>query len=502
MPEHIRALLFVLVLGSFVWLMARPAITQIVSTETFTRWRGFWYVTTLAWFLSHNFWIYVGIMTVMLIKAGRRETHVFGLYLLLLVAAPPTAALIPGFGLINYVIELDHYRLLSLALLFPCAWRLSRSPTTIGYFRSPLDWIILAYLLLHTILAFRGGNFTSDARTALGLWIGFFLPYYVASRSIQSIDGFRHALVGLVLGGALLSALALFELLRGWKLYEAASVALGLDSFGAYKTRGGFIRPGVSIIDSIALGYFVVVAAGGYLYLQSLIEGRVKRWLGWLVLATGVIVCLSRGPWVGAFMLVFVFILISARPLKRLIQAVIYSSCIFLILSASPSGQKFLDLLPFVGQEEQGNVEYRANILIVSLPVIERNLLFGASNYLDAPELQVLRQGEGIIDIVNTFVGVALSSGIVGLLLFLGMFFRAMHLLNRGMRWAHHLSDADGLVLGRALFATVLSIILIIFTVSSILIVPTIYFTIIGLSCAYFLLQQHNLRVIKGSAWT
>ena len=36
---------------------------------------------------------------------------------------------------------------------------------------------LLDYVALNTALAFREGNFTSDARTALMLWIDFFLPY-------------------------------------------------------------------------------------------------------------------------------------------------------------------------------------------------------------------------------------------------------------------------------------------------------------------------------------
>jgi len=498
-PEHIRAFIVVVALGSMVWLLARPAMVQIVSPETFARWRGLWYVATVAWFLAPNFWIYVGVITVMLVIVGQRESNVFGLYLLLLIAAPPIATPIPGFGLINYLFMLDHYRLLALALLLPFAWRLSRRPLTIRLFQSPVDWMVLAYLALSTVLAFRGGNFTSDARTALMLWIDLFLPYYVASRSIQNLDGFRHALVGLALGGALLSVLAAFEVLRSWKLYEAASVALGLDSFGAYKMRGGLVRPGVSIIDSIALGYVIVVAAGGFLYLQGLIAGRMKCWLGWLALVIGVLASLSRGPWVGALLLVFVFMLTSPRPLKRLIQGACISAFVLLILSALPAGQKFINLLPFLGQEEQGNVNYRANLLTLSIPVIERNLLFGTSDYMNAPELQVLRQGEGIIDIVNSYVGVALHAGLVGLLLFAGMFVWALLLLRRGMSWARRASDADGLLLGRALFASVVSIMFIILTVSSVFIVPTIYFAVVGMSCAYFLLQQLNDRAKQAS---
>lgn len=502
MPEHIRALIVVLVVSSLVWLSVRPAMVQIVSPQTFARWRALWYITTLAWFLAYSFWIYVGIMIVVLLVAGKREAHVFGLYLLLLLAVPPAAMPIPGLGIVDHIFVLDHYRLLALVLLLPCAWRLAQRRSTIQYFRSPVDWLVLGYLILNSILAFRGGNFTSDTRAALMLWIDVFIPYYVASRSIQSTEAFRHALVGLVLGGMLLSALAVVEVLRSWKLYEAASVALGSHSFGAYKMRGGFIRPAATVIDSIGLGYVIVVAAGAYLYLQRLMEGRINRYLGLLLLATGLLASLSRGPWVGGLLMVIIFVLMNPRPLKRLIQGATVAACVLLVLTIVPAGQQIITLLPFVGEEEQGNVQYRAELLPVSLPVIERNLLFGSSDFLEAPELSVMRQGEGIIDIVNSYLGVTLHAGIVGLILFSGIFISTLLVLRRGMRWARQTGDPDGLALGRALFASVVSIMFIIFTVSSIFVVPVIYFAVIGVSCAYFLLQQVGDRAKQASAMT
>ena len=494
MPEHLRALVMVLALGSVVWLLARPAITKVVSLETFARWRALWYVTTLTWFLSPNFWVYVGIMTVVLIRVGRRETQIFGLYLLLLVVAPASSTQIPGFGLINYFFEINHYRFLALVLLLPYAWRLSKRPETIRFFRSPVDGFVVGYLVLNSLLAFRFGNFTSDARSALMMWIDFFLPYYVASRSIRDAEGFRHALVGLVLGGVLLSVMAVFEVLRSWKLYDASATALGLNPFGIYKLRGGFIRPSVTVIESIVLGYTIVVAAGAYLYLQSLVDKKAWRLLGWVVLATGILASLSRGPWVGAGILFVVFVLTSPRPLKRLTQTVLFSSCAFLVMSMTPSGEKIIDLLPIVGSAEQGNVDYRADLLTVSRPVIERNLLFGSTDFWDSPELQVMRQGEGIIDIVNSYLGVALQAGLVGLFLYTGMFVGCLLVLRRGMQWARQAKDSEALLLGRALFSSVVAVMLMIFTLSSILLVPTTYFALLGTCCAYALWMQPQRR--------
>jgi hypothetical protein len=491
--------LVVLVVGSVVWWTVRPAVAPIISPSTFSRWRVLWYITTLAWFLSTSFWIYVVVMVVVLLVAGRRESHVFGLYLLLLLAAPPAAARIPGFGILDHFFALDHYRLLALALLLPSALRLAMSTTTTRFFKSPVDWMVFAYLMLNTVLAFRGDSFTNNVRFALMFWVDLFLPYYVASRSIRDTAGFRHALVGLAIGAMLISAFAAIEVLRSWKLFESATVALGLDRYGAYKMRGGLIRPSVTVMDSILVGYVVVIAAGGFLYLRSAINSRTMRTLGWLALATGLLASLSRGPWVGAVVLLFVYMLVSPRPFKRIVQAVAVASCAVVVLSALPAGQKIVELLPFVGEEEQGNVQYRADLLSVSMPVVERNLLLGAADFLEAPELQVMMQGEGIIDIVNSYLGVTLHAGLVGLFFFLGICVTALWAVRRGIGWSSLTADADSSQLGRALFAALVGIMFIIFTVSGIYIVPILHLAVVGIASAYFFAQRANATANSAS---
>lgn len=499
MPEQIRALVVVLLAGGLVWLLVRPAMAEVISRETMIRWRRLWFMTTLAWFLSPSFWVYVGFMSLLLLYIGRRETHVFGLYLLLLTAAPPVSALLPGLGPLTSLFVLDHYRLLALALLLPCAWRLSKLKTTVSYFRTSVDWLVFLYLAFSSLLVFRSGNI-ADARAALMLWVDFFLPYYVASRSIQSKEDLRYALTGLALGGVLLSVLSVAEILRAWKLYAGASVAMGLDQFGQFAMRGGMVRPAVTMINSIVLGYAITVALGFYLYLQSYITGKTYRRLGWIALSMGVAACLSRGPWVGAVFMMLVFLLTGPSPIKKLFQLSIASVAAFWALSLFPLGQRFLSLLPFIGEAEQGNVDYRGSLLTLSYPVIMRNLWFGARNSsLDAPELQVLKQGEGIIDIVNSYVGVALSSGILGLAIFLGMFLSAIGVVRKGIRYARQAKDPDGVLLGRTLLVTTLGIMFIIFTVSGILAIPTIYYSVFGICCAfYFVSLQQSRQPLAG----
>jgi O-antigen ligase len=95
-----------------------------------------------------------------------------------------------------------------------------------------------------------------------------------------------------------------------------------------------------------------------------------------------------------------------------------------------------------------------------------------------------MRQGQGIIDIVNTYIQIALSSGIIGLVLFTGFFAQILNGIYRAM-YSIPDKNSEEYLLGRALLSTLSAILLIIFTVSSISFIPIVYWSFAGLGVAY-----------------
>ena len=486
MPEHVRALMVVLVLGGSVFLLARRAFVDLIPAATYTRWRNLWLLMTLALFLAHSYWVYALLVAVYAVVATRRESHLLGLYFLLLFVAPPSRVEVPGLGLVNHLFVLDQYRLLALALLLPAALALLQRSSSLKLGRSPVDWMVLGFFALTSLLHFREANLTSGLRNIVTNGIDVFLPYYVVSRSIRDMDGFKAALSGFMIGAMVLSVVALFEVLRSWKLYSAVLGALGLNpsEFGGYLRRAGFLRPTATVGNSIVLGYVVMVGLGFALFLKEFVASTRLKWLGMGVLVLGVIASLSRGPWVGAVFMLLVYVAMGPRAIKQLMRIGVVALGVGLLLGMFPFGQMLIEMLPFVGTVDEGNVEYRANLLTQALPVIQRNLWLGSVDYLETPELQVMLQGEGIVDLVNSYILVALDVGLVGLALFAGVFVLALREVKRSMRRAHrHSAEAE--VLGRALFAVLASIMLVIYTVSSITAVPVVYWSVAGLCVAY-----------------
>jgi len=205
--------------------------------------------------------------------------------------------------------------------------------------------------------------------------------------------------------------------------------------------------------------------------------------LGMALLIIGLIFPVSRGPWIGACVLFIVFNATGRNPARRLIGLALAGMLALLLLSTLPGGERVINLLPFIGKTEKSNVDYRENLLTNSMIVIQRNLWFGSVNYLEEPEMVALYEG-GIIDVVNTYIAIALEKGIIGLGLFVGFFALVLIGVNRAMRLIAD-RESEEYLLGRVILSTLLAILVIIFTTSSITVIPLVYWSVAGLGVAY-----------------
>jgi len=485
MPEHLRALIVILVLATTVFAFAhRPACT-IIKAGDYTRRRNLWFALTLSAFLSYNFWIYTLIAIPLLIYANLRETNPSALFFFILFALPAATVPIPGMGLINYFFALSHVRILELLILLPAFFVLIRQRDTLGFGRTGPDMLLAVYILLTTILYLRETTTTDTLRQAFYLFIDVFLPYFVISRSLKNLQAFRDAVLSLVVVIMVVALLANFETVWHWLLYYPLTDVLKMEGvMGYYLPRSGILRAVVTAGQPIALGYLIVAGMGFYLFLQRYIRKKVIRRLGMALLSAGLIAPLSRGPWIGAAVLLTVFIATGRSAVPRLMGLVVAAALVLSLIAVLPGGEKVINLLPFIGSTEKENIDYRANLLSRSIIVIERNPWFGSVNYLQTPEMESMRTGLGSVDIVNTYLQVSLETGLVGLGLFASFFALILLGIYRAMR-SIRVRISEERLLGRALLATLLAILVMIFTVSSISIIPIVYWSVAGLGVAY-----------------
>ena len=85
MPEHLRALVYILVLATVVFAFARASATaSAIAPSDFKRRRNLWFAITLIAFLSGNFWTYIPLSAVILLIALPAEQNRFvGLFFFL-----------------------------------------------------------------------------------------------------------------------------------------------------------------------------------------------------------------------------------------------------------------------------------------------------------------------------------------------------------------------------------------------------------------------------------
>jgi O-antigen ligase len=387
-------------------------------------------------------------------------------------------------GLVNYIFELSHVRILELFILLPAYFALQRQRDNVSFGRYSPDKALAAYLLLAVILSLLATTLTDAMRYTFYLFIDVFLPYYVVSRSLKNLRSFRDALLSFVLAVMVVGLLAAFESYKHWLLYGSLIEVLKLDGTAGYLGRDGLLRAVVTAGQSIPLGYVMAVAIGFYLYLKESIQQKFIRRAGMLLLVAGLVVPFSRGPWVGAAVLIIAFVATGQNAVRKSMSLAIVAMLALALTSILPGGERVINLLPFIGSTEKGNIDYRQQLLTNSMIVIQRNPWFGSNDYLKTPEMEAMRQGQGIIDIVNTYIAVTLQSGYVGLSLFIGFFVLSLLGIYRRMRSISDKTSEEHL-LGQSLFATLLAILVIIFTVSSITIIPIVYWSVAGLGVAY-----------------
>jgi O-antigen ligase len=179
-----------------------------------------------------------------------------------------------------------------------------------------------------------------------------------------------------------------------------------------------------------------------------------------------------------------VFIATGRFAGQRLAILGMLSVIVVTVLLASPFGETIIAHLPFVGTIDERNVAYRQRLMEISIQVIMQNPFFGETTFRQASELQVLRQGQGIIDVVNTYLRVGMESGLVGLSLFAGFFIAVAASIFTTMRRLPG-RDSELHLLGQGILSTLLGILIIIFTVSSVSIIPVIYWSVAGVGVAY-----------------
>lgn len=497
MSVNARALIVVLAVSAMAFHYAKPLALKFCTTEEFARRRNIWFILTAAGFLVPGFWLFVLIAAPLLVWAGKKDSNPIALYLLLMHVIPPLAKQIPVTA-IHELFSVDMYRLLSVTILLPAAFRFrgSQADSPARYSKA-MEFLLLAYGILQIALFIRPdvpnpqlyhNSATTCLRTAFLFLIDAYLLYYVASRSSSDRRRLNDALAAFLLACVIMAPLAMFEGLKHWALYDGLAKSLGADIEQQYNFRGGALRAVVSAGHSLALGYLLAIGIGCWLHLRRYEARSLVRFAVPIVLVLGLVFAYSRGPWAGAVVIFLTYTWLGRAPGKSgLLKMLIVSAIVGAAILASPLGTRITNVLPYIGKPQSlANVDYRERLAQRSMQIIEAHPLFGDQTAYT--ELSDLRQGQGIIDFVNTYAYVAVFYGLVGLCCFAGFMLIALAKVYRMSKAAR--DDVELTHLGSSLASSLVGTLVMIASCSLVYGYAQMFYLLAGLAAAYVRLTQ------------
>jgi O-antigen ligase len=451
MIQNLKALVVVMVLALVVFHLARPICLRFVEPADFDRRRNVWLAITVLGFVCPSFWLYVALALPVLLIATKADRNPAALFLLLLFAVPEVTLPIPVVG-INHLFELNHQRLLMFAVLLPAILR--AAPKTAGRTPSGIDGMylsVLAYMALVIALFMPYETVTNTMRRAFVLALDTLLLYHVFSRLPADRKSMTEPLVMLGLSCALMAVMAVFENLRGWLLFTNIGVVWGSPNVFAWLMRGDGLRAQASAGHALNLGYLLAMGFGVCLLVQTRLTTRVSRWGIAACIWAGLLATISRGPWLSAMVVFLAFVALRPQGLGGLLKVVAGLGAIAAAVVVSPIGDDVVAYLPFVGKVDNHNVEYRQALFETSITIIKQNPWFG--NAFAMQQMEHLRQGQGIIDLVNGYLVIALFYGLVSLAVFLCLPLLALARAAKTWRAAKRASDHELTYLGACLIA-------------------------------------------------
>lgn len=423
MLNQLKPLVVVLFFATVVFWLVKPVALRFMEETDFVRRRNVWFALTVSAFVSPSFWFYLLFAAPLLGWAASKDKNPMALTLFMLHVIPPISIELPAVA-INRLFELDNYRLLGFLVLLPAAVRIASERQTPSVAFRFSDVALIAYIVLSLVLLIPYESLTNTMRRAFLLLLDVGLVYYVFSRSSVRRDKLVESLACFVLTLSVMSSIAMFEATRDWLMYTGINDRWGDPNVFAWLLREGALRAQSSAGHSLALGYMCAMALGMWLYLQRGVEDKYRRWSIIAILLGGAFATISRGPWLVAVLAYLSYCALGPLTAGQIGKRFALFGVAGLAVLASPWGNSLVAYIPFVGTVDEGNVTYRQELAILSWQLIKQNPFFGSPFVLT--QMESMRQGQGIIDLVNVYATIAMLYGCIGLFLFLAPFLRGL----------------------------------------------------------------------------
>ncbi len=410
-----RAGLFIAIISAgaltLLYVCLTPAHRRDLGTTPFIVAVG---LPLAAWLLP-SLWLLVAVMFLLVPMLARTGGQVAPLYLFALLLLPP----------LDQTMAVGSLKLFDLglhdALACGAACTLLAHPGWRTRTRFALDLPVSAMLLMFVAVFARGTSVTNILRVAIDVGLDCGLPYYVVSRSLRTNTDIRRCMLYLTAGATILACILPFEVWTSWPIYNTLYDRYAVDLMLMVKNRGGMLRAGGPFLESTSVAMVLVFCFLAAWLSRDAFRSRYHH-LGLLVVVlVGLAAPQSRGAWLGLFLGMALVDLYRRQLWNTAMRCGIVGLAGLALLALARAKPMLSETLGLSGTSADTN-DYRQHLLDRGMEEFARHPLLGHSRTDLLVRLQDMVQGEGIVDFVNTHLYMALLGGLVGLVVFNGVF--------------------------------------------------------------------------------
>lgn len=368
----------------------------------------------LSGFLLKGGGAFVAIAGIVLLMSARTGVEAICRLAALVPLLPNVIYHVQAAGL--YFLDLTTVNCLTLGALLACLIY-PRLPARRGV--SKEDLIVLLLMIIFSVLKTRNYSPTVLPRETLSVLIYIGFPYFVFSRFVR--DRAQFAQVVAVLGGAamILAVVAMYEAQFHWSVFERVWVNQSTVEFLSrnLRVRAGLLRTPTAFQESTSFAVFQLVGLFAIIASRRAFRNRLF-WFGSIALTViGLLTAQSRGADLALLAGIFALLVMRRRFGAALAMAVSAAALVASLIAIAPSVPKVAALL---GMDSGfgSDADYRQLLLRRGLQEGLKHPLLGDDLERVTARLADITQGEGIVDLVNTYLVIFLSSGAIGLGLF------------------------------------------------------------------------------------
>ncbi|HID83009.1 MAG TPA: hypothetical protein EYH06_04925 [Chromatiales bacterium] len=333
----------------------------------------------------------------------------------------------------------------------------------------------------------------TSIKEVMQLFMDMVIPYFLIVLWADTWAKLKRVLFAFLLAGIVLSTFGVFEAVFSWNVFTELVFREMIPVSETDKYRA-FLRSKAAFPESIAFGIYILITLG--IALAVMFRDK-KNMMGKLVVVGAMLAALyatqSRGDQIAAVLLLSLYFFFKMQSSSRFIllifMAIVFSVAGYTYKQQSPAGAGTdLDEV-----DEHGTFDYRKRLFETELALIPKHPFFGNTTYMKEPSMEALRQGEGIIDPVNTYLTIAVERGLVTLFFFMFFILRSVRACLSYVKYGYAVNNQVWVNLGAALTATVFALSVALIFTSFADTNPPVFWFVMGIARA----MQLNLNKMR-----